>query len=438
MTIRQIFVVVMGCIALGPAVHAQTRASLAGRYVDPAAGVPLDRAVAQALEQEPGLRASRSEVDVARGMRMQAGLGPNPTISFSQQEEPAGMDSQTHLEIVWPLGLFRKAGRVGVVDREIEASRHAVADRERLLAAEVRSKYGDIAVAIRELAVLDNLFDAASTQHALVAARVDQGGAPPLERDMLKVELQRLESERLLQSGTVERAMIELKRLLGIAADAQLTIRDDLEQLVRSETAVPLSTGSAAIVETRPDVETAQSLVQVADARIERARRDGRFDVSLFGGYTRMDAGFPQRALGTAGVLEPIRSLFHYVAAGATVTVPLRDRNQGEIAAARGQRAGASARLDAARLSAQAEIAAARARDERARQAVAIYTSDATQLAKQNLTVLRQAYELGRATVFDVLAEQRRYLEVERAFTNALKEAYEARQSLRRALGEMR
>jgi outer membrane protein, heavy metal efflux system len=447
MTIRRILVFAMGWIAMGPVVEAQTSpptrpgvepASLAARYVDPASGVALDRAVAQALEQEPGLRASRSEVDVARGMRMQAGLHPNPTISFSQQEEPAGRDNQTHLEVVWPLDLFRKTGRVGVADREIEANRHVVADRERVLAAEVRSKYGDVAVAIRELAVLDDLFNAASTQQTLVAARVDEGGAPPLERDMLKVEVHRLESERLLQSGAVERAMIELKRLLGIAPDAQLTIRHDLEQLVRSETAVALSTGSAATVETRPDIEVAQSRVQVADARIERARRDGRFDVSLFGGYTRMDAGFSQRAFGAAGVLEPIRSLFHYVAAGAMVTVPLRNRNQGEVAAARGQRAGASAQLEAARLSAQAEYAAARARDERARQAVAIYTSDATRLAKQNLTVLRQAYELGRATVFDVLAEQRRYLEVERGFTNALREAYEARQSLRRALGEAR
>jgi cobalt-zinc-cadmium efflux system outer membrane protein len=404
--------------------------------VDPASGVAVDRAVAQALEQEPGLRASRSEVDVARGMRVQAGLGSNPTISFSQQEEPAGRDNQTHLEVVWPLDLFRKPGRVGLADREIEASTHVVADRERVLAAEVRSKYGDVAVAIRELAVLDDLFKAASTQQALVAARVDEGGAPPLERDMLKVEVHRLDSDRLLQSGAVERAMIELKRLLGITPDAPLTIRDDLEQLVRSEMAVALSTGSAAIVETRPDIEAAQSRVQVADARIERARRDGRLDISLFGGYTRMDAGFSQRAFGAAGVLEPIRSLFHYVAAGAMVTVPLRNRNQGEVAAARGQRAGASAQLEATRLLAQAEYAAARARDERARQAVAIYTSDAVRLAKQNLTVLRQAYELGRATVFDVLAEQRRYLEVERAFTNTLREAYEARQSLRRALGE--
>jgi outer membrane protein TolC len=57
-------------------------------------------------------------------------------------------------------------------------------------------------------------------------------------------------------------------------------------------------------------------------------------------------------------------------------------------------------------------------------------------LARQNLNVVQQTFDLGRATVFDVLAEQRRYLEVEQAYTTALREAWEARAVLKRALGE--
>jgi cobalt-zinc-cadmium efflux system outer membrane protein len=358
-------------------------------------------------------------------------------LSFSQQEEPSGPDRQTRVEVSWPLDLFRKAGRVGVAEREMESARHAVADRERLLAADVRMRYGDVAAAARELTVLDDLFAAASKQHALVAARVEQGATPPLERDMLRVELLRLESQRLLQSGAVERALIELKLMLAVPANVPLQIRDDLEHLVQRES------GDVAVFdrgpnETRPDVEAAQARVQVADAQIERARREGRADVNLFGTYMRMDAGFPLRAFGTGGGLEPVRGVFHYVAAGAAVTVPLRDRNQGAVAAAQAQRAGASAHLEAARLAAEAEVAAARVRDEHARRALAIYTSDARALARQNLTVVGQTYELGRATVFDVLAEQRRYLDVERGLTSALREAYEARQALRRALGNVR
>ena len=120
------------------------------------------------------------------------------------------------------------------------------------------------------------------------------------------------------------------------------------------------------------------------------------------------------------------------------VTVPIRNRNQGEVAAAQALRTGEAARLEAAQLSARIEIAEARARDEYARMAVAVYSSETRALARQNLQVVGQTYELGRSTVFDVLTEQRRYLDVERAYTSALREAYEARQALRRALGEVR
>ena len=189
MTTRVILFTLAGWIGLGVALHAQTSqpGSLASRYVDPVLGMNLQDAIVRALEHEPELRSARTGVDVARGMRQQAELQPNPMVSFSQQEEPSGPDRQTRVELSWPLDLFRKAGRVGVAEREIDAARFVIADRERLLAADVRTKYGDAAAAARELSVLDDLFAAASKQHALVAARVEQGATPPLERDMLRV-----------------------------------------------------------------------------------------------------------------------------------------------------------------------------------------------------------------------------------------------------------
>ena len=372
MTARIVLIVVIGSVACGGAAHAQTGSSpqaerLGARYLDPVAGLEVDRAVAQALEQEPSLRAARTEVDAARGLRAQAELHTNPMFSFSQQNEPgAGTDKQTRVEFVWPLDLYRKSGRVEAAEREIDAVRYAVADRERLLAADVRTKYGEAAVAIRTLTVIDDLFDAVSRQYALVAARVEQGATPPLERDMLRVELQRLESERLLQSGVVERTMIELRRVLGMTADMPLRLKDTLEELVFRTASTPASAQTTAggvptdAAQERPDVEAVKARVQVAEAEIARAGREGRIDMNLFGMYMRMDAAFPQQGIGASGAPEPIRGVFHYVAAGVTVNLPLRDRKQGDIAAAQAKRAGAAAELDATRLTAQAEIAAAR------------------------------------------------------------------------------
>jgi cobalt-zinc-cadmium efflux system outer membrane protein len=433
-------VLVVTLVTVLPAsAQAPGEAVLAEKYMDPAGGLSLQQAIDRALEQEPSLRSARSEIDVARGMRVQASLRPNPTVSFERRKEPDGTDSQTTIGVEWPLDLFRRRGRVAVADREVTAVQLAVADRERLLAAEVRTRYGDVAAAVRDLAAFDELVAATRRQHDLLRSRVDEGATPPLERDLLDVELRRLESDRLLQSGRTEAALFELKRVLGMRADAVVSVRDTLEELVLRESSAPAQAPDAArVLDERVDVREAAARVDVAEARIDRARREGRLDVRLFANYMRMDAGFAQLGFTSDGSLERVRGQFDYVSAGAMVTIPMLNRNQGQVAAARAERVGAEAAHQAARLAAGAQLAAARARDERARQAVSAYSAGAQTLARRNLTVVGQSYELGRVTVFDVLAEQRRYLDVERGYTEALRAAYEARTALDQALGSLR
>jgi cobalt-zinc-cadmium efflux system outer membrane protein len=433
--------VLIAALSTGTPASAQTAApaSLASQYLDRANGLSLEQAIARAIEQEPALRGERTRIDVAQGMQVQASLRPNPSVSFERREEPGGTDNLTAVTVQWPLDLFRRSGRVAVANGDVAAARLAVADRERMLAADVRMRYGDVLAAVRELTLFDELVAAVQRQHDLLRARAEQGAAPPLERDLLEVELRRLQAERVLQAGRVEAAMFELKRLLGVSAAAQVTLRDTLEEVVQRESSVapPIGDGAAA-VEQRADVREAAALVNVADAKIRRAEGQGRFDVSVYAAYMRMNSAFPQQAFAPDGRLERIGAQFNYLSAGAMVTIPVLNRNQGEVAAARAERTGAAAAHDAARLAAETEVASARVRDEHARQAVRIFGSGAQALARQNLAVVGQSFELGRVTVFDVLAEQRRYLEVERAYTEALRAAYEARTALNRALGEMR
>jgi outer membrane protein TolC len=167
------------------------------------------------------------------------------------------------------------------------------------------------------------------------------------------------------------------------------------------------------------------------------ARREGRLDVSLFGGYMRMDAGFPQLGLTASGDPTRIRGVFHNVSAGAMVTLPWLNRNQGAVAAADAERRAAEHEHASRLLAARADIAAARARDHEARRALAIYASGLRDVARRNLEVVRESYQLGRLSLFEVIGEQRRYLETEMAYTEALATALETRTALSRALGAM-
>ena len=73
-----------------------------------------------------------------------------------------------------------------------------------------------------------------------------------------------------------------------------------------------------------------------------------------------------------------------------------------------------------------------------ARAALSLYAGGIRTLARRNLDTVRETYQLGGATVFDVLAEQRRYLEAERGFTNALSAAFASQVNLSRATGDIR
>jgi len=351
--------------------------------------------------------------------------------SFEQREQPDGEDRQTMLGLEWPLDLFRRAPRVAVAGRGVEVVEHSVADRMRTLVADVRLKYGEAATAIRTLAIADELATSAEQDLTLRRARVDEGASPPLERDLLDVEFRRRESERLVAEGMAQVAMIELRRVLGLRPESTLRVRDTIDTLM-----LELQIGVSPSTVSRPDVREAEVRVQLADAGIDRARAEGRFDMSLFGSYMRMASSFPQQGFSADGKLEPVQGVFRYLIGGTTITVPLRNRNQGEVAAARAERAGAEARLEAARLAADAEVASAVAQDTRARQALQVIEG-AVRLSRQNVDVMRQTYELGRATLSEVLAEQRRHLELENAFTESLKRTYQARVLLLRARGEL-
>lgn len=433
-------VLLANCLGFASTGGAQDAATtrLSDRFIDIRNGLSLESAVRQALEREPTLRSVRSEVDVAQGRRLQAALRPSPTVSIEQRQEPTSPDNQTMAQIQWPLDLFRRPFRVAVADRAIDVRERAVENRGRLLMGDVRGRYGDAAAAIRDLALADDAVELISRQFDLLRQRASEGSIPMLERDQLEVELHRYEAERLLAAGRAEASLIALKQSIGIGIDTPVQLRDRLENLLPA-TAVSdssaVSSRESNVSANRADVRMAEAEVRLAEARTDDASAQGRFDVTLLAGYMRMDTRFAQFGVSENGQRQPVQGTFHYLSAGAMVTVPFRNRNQGDIAAARAEQSGAEARREATQLAAQADIAAAVAHDMAARRALTLTASVVT-LAAKNLDVVRQAYQLGRTTAADVLGEQRRYLDIEREQTERMKTSYEAQVALRQARGD--
>jgi cobalt-zinc-cadmium efflux system outer membrane protein len=401
----------------------------------PAQEVTVERLVSIALESAPELRAARGEVAVASGQVTQAGLRPNPSWLATQE---MGNESTmvTTLGVEWPLNLFRRPARIEAAQRASDVVFRSVQDRERLLAAAVREQAGRVLAARRTLDVTNEALVAARRMRDLLDRRVTEGGVPKLEANLAAVEALRIEADSALATGELEAATIELKALVGLAADAPLVMADSLESVVRS--APPPRPAPATAVQERPDIREALARMNLADAQAEEARQAGRYDVAVTGAYTRMQFRFPQQGLNHLGVHVPIEGIFHTVTLGAQVKLPFFDRNQGALAAAQAERSRAEIVLDARRRTARAEVEAAEALDREAWKAVELYASTVRDLARQNVDVMLEAYDLGRFPLSDLLGQQRRYLEVEAGYTTVLLRAYAARAAVRRALGETR
>jgi cobalt-zinc-cadmium efflux system outer membrane protein len=293
-------------------------------------------------------------------------------------------------------------------------------------------KAGDVLAARRTLEVTDELLAVSRSALTLVAERVRQGAAPALDENLMRVEVNRLEAGRLIQAGRAEVAALQLKALAGAPPDELLDVQGDLSSRPRAPE--PGNVLGRA-VDLRPDIWAARAEVATAQARLRKEQADGRWDASVNVGYQRQDMGFNLRGLTDTGATRQIQDVFHYFGAGVSVVLPVRNRNEGNIAAASAEAVAAERRREFSELIARQEVAAALAQTETARRTVELYERGVRGVAWANVEVVRQSYGLGRATLLDVIAEQRRYIEVENGYTDVLRQAWDAAVELERAVG---
>ena len=401
-------------------------------YLDQQNGMNADQAVALALENNGELQAIRKEVEASRAMVKQAGLRANPKLNASGAKQIGGADNNQMSEVMLPLELGgRRSARIGVAKKELEAREFELANQERLLAADVRLKFGEALAAIKKLDVTERTLAAAKQGYDLVAARVNEGKIAPLEQNVFLVEVNRLQSIRETSEGKVETAMFELRNMIGMKPEEPLRLRGDFGGLIATTPSVSDSTNSA--LRDRPDLQGARTVEQLAAAKIEQARSEGRIDASVKSGYQRMNSSFPLSGFDDHGVLKPIQDVFHFFTFGVEIDLPVRNRNQGAVEAAIFEQDAAKRRVEFGELTVRREVATAFARYNRAARSLSIFQNGVRDQANANLQVIWQTYELGSRNLLDYIAEERRFLDIENELIDAELETYNANIEILRA-----
>ncbi|MGH7413368.1 MAG: TolC family protein [Candidatus Rokuibacteriota bacterium] len=392
----------------------------------------IDALVTTAIRDNPEVAAARAEVDAARGRVTQAGLRPNPMLELGGQKA-LSPDNNVTVGVTLPLDLNgRKAGRVGVAERELEMKQAQFADRERRLTAEVRMKAADLLAARRDLQVTDDLLSANREALGLVGERVRRGAVPALEENLLLVEVNRLDASRRLLESRAEIFSLQLRALAALPAEAPFSLVGEIE----AGASIPdRGVAVAQALEQRADLRAARAEGAMARAKVLKEQAEGRWDASVSLGYQRQETGFGLNGLTDRGGTRPIQDTFHYFGGGVSIMLPVRNQNQGNVAAARAEAVAAERRVELASLVVRQEVASAFTQYDATRRSLEIYARGVRDVARQNLDVVRRTYQLGRATLLDVIGEQRRYIEIEMGYTEALKQVYGAAVEIERALG---
>ena len=410
-----------------------TRSSLINSYYDPVQGASANEIVRRALAANGELAAVRLEIERARARLRQAGLRPNPAIDVEQSTgrfTGSAGESEVSVGVAVPIELGgKRRRRIELARAELEAAEAEVADRERKLTNEVRALYAEALASIRELSTLEELNDLDLQTTRFVQTRVNEGETAPIELNQLRVEVERLRSRRALVEGRLKGTLLKLKSLTGIGPSEILRLGEDLQQSVALPSATSVDAAVEIALRSRPDLRFARLSEEVAQAGLQLARAQAVSNLTPFTRYSNSRSSFEDTPV---GVLRDRDQLLTF---GVSVEIPIFNRNQGGKAEAAVAITQALRRREFLEAVIRSEVQSAYARYEAAQTAVTTFEQGAIPRSSENVRTIRAAYQLGAFSITDLLVEQRRLLDVQREFTEALAERYRALADLQAAMG---
>jgi cobalt-zinc-cadmium efflux system outer membrane protein len=351
----------------------------------------------------------------------QAELRPNPRLSIQTENwtfsgPPQQSIASTFTDhFLYASQLVETAGkrrrRVDLALAGLETVREDRRISQRDIAMRVRLAYWAAVGAVRAVQLLEEnqrTLQGAVEYHQI---QVDEGAIP--EADLIRMRLEADRAEVALEAArrNEQAARITLFREMGEQEFPEVQLVE-----LPNETSPPAEVDIDTVLAARPDMRRALQAVEQAQANLRLQQAGARPDVEVLGGYKR-----------TAG--------YNTVMGGVQISLPLSNRNQGNIAAAVSEVHAAQA--DEALLEARirAEVEAAR-RDVRLRhERLAELMTEALGRADEVVEIARAAYREGGSDLLRLLDAERAHIELEVMNARLLTEYRQSAVVLETALG---
>lgn len=370
-------------------------------------GFPIDAALARSETGSRDVLAAEADVVAAEARARQAGFTPNPEVSLEVENFLGSGDfsgvrgAETTLGFgqAFELGGKRRARRTAAM-AQVEVARLRLSIARADLRSSVRERYAELAGATQDVTLAEARLERARDLSRVATELVDAGRDPPLRA--LRAQAALAEADVELQRAIADRAAAD--RALGVifGADAALGSVSEL-------TTTPLPDVVAGDPLQSLDLRLAEAELRVAQAQVEVQRSLRTPDVTVQGGIRRFEDS------GDAAFII-----------GVSAPIPVRNRNQGEIAATGAEAGAALARRERTRFEVIRRAADAQAARNAAELRVRTLELVVSPQSEEALRLARLGYQAGRFTLLDVL-------DAEEAFTTAQSNLNEARLERARA-----
>ena len=373
------------------------------------------QAVEYSLQNNGELKAFREEKGLRDAGKTRAGLLPNPTLELEAETGALTGSSAENSLSVGVSQEFLLSGkrdkRLTLAERELELYRWQLADRERVLRAEVMTALLEVTLAEQRQGLADRAVELNRQLLDVTKERLAAGDIPELEMNLVQVELARSEGSRIETADLLYRSRARLWTLMGLPVGEAPAIPWTLEA------DIPMKKSLADLKriahEKRPDLKALETERERGEADIALARAEGVPNLSAGVALTRETT-----ALEIGGIEG--KDTAYSIGVKLSMPIPVFDRNQAAVQEARARRNSSESRLAAASKAVEREVETAYATLLNAEKILSLYRGAIIPQSGENLKLTQEAYRLGEIGLLAVFEEQRKSSEVSGSYLAAL------------------
>ncbi len=381
--------------------------------------IRLESAVASMKRSHPLVLAARSRVHTMRAEAVNAGLWTNPILDAAHVRAMRNSSYDRYGATSFGVTQFLElsgapSARRRAAQEEATATEWDVATLERRLRADLERAFIECAAAVQRKAIMQAFLEDLHRAEKIVTSRFSGGFAPRYDQSRISIAL--ADAEAGLQS--VEGDIARTRGALWTAIGPEATQLGDLPDFDFSRVpAVPaLQAATTGLDDRLPQLIAARRRVRSADADVDAAER------SVFPGIgVRVGGGYGQAPLQTD------------LSLGIIVPLPVLDRGQGRIPAARARVNETTWLASAIRAAAVQEISAIHAELIKRQSAYVQFLARSTTVSDSMRQEAEAGYREAKLSVFELIDAYQSLRDVKLRMVELSAALHVAHSELRRA-----